>query len=197
MKTAPPSDDDLVRRLRAGDEDGFRELYGRWQGPIYRFALRLSGAAQVAEDVTQEVFMALLGGTGYDAARGPLGAYLYGIARNQTLRRLDRERGLVALPDEPAGAAPRSANGGSPHDELERRLEVEAVREAVLSLPPHYREPVVLCELQALSYDDAARVLGCPVGTVRSRLHRARELLAAKLGAPPSAARTQRRRSAS
>ena len=79
-----PPDDDLYRRLRSGDEPAFTELYGRWQGPLYRFALRMSGQPTLAEDVVHEVFMTLIRGqAGYDPQRGPLGAYLYGVARHQ------------------------------------------------------------------------------------------------------------------
>jgi len=181
MNAAPPSDDDLVRRFRAGDEDAFLALYRRWQGPLYRFALRMGGVAGLAEDVTQEVFMALLRHPDrYDSARGPVSAYLYGIARHQVLRRLDRDRSQVPLPDDDGSPILELAAAG-PLADLQRRENVEAVRRAVLSLPLHYREVVVFCDLQSLSYEEAARTLGCPVGTVRSRLHRARELLLEKL----------------
>jgi RNA polymerase sigma-70 factor, ECF subfamily len=181
---SPGNDDDLLRRLRRGDETALAALYGRWQGPVFRLALRLSGSREVAEDVAQEVFLALMRGTGgYDSARGPLGSYLFGMARNQVRRRLERDRPYVALAndgadglgDDPAGTL------DDPLVSLTRRKDVERVRDAVLSLPLHYREAVVLCDLQLLSYEEAARVLDCAIGTVRSRLARGRELLAAKL----------------
>ena len=79
-------DEDLVLRIRAGDEAAFTDLYRRWQGPIYRFAYRMSGRAALAEDATQEVFMALIQTLDrYDPRRGPLGSYLYGMARNHVL----------------------------------------------------------------------------------------------------------------
>ena len=189
--TAPqaPTDDELLRRLAAGDEDAFTALFRRWQGPIFRFGLRMSGAPAVAEDVTQEVFMALITGAGrYDPGRGSLPSYLFGIARNQVLRRIEKERPYVPMLE--GEEEPRGALGAADVlEELERSERVQRVREAVLSLPPHYREVVVLSDLQLLSYQETAAALGCAVGTVRSRLHRARALLLLKLADPeaPSA----------
>ena len=177
--TTEPADFDLLRRLRAGDESAFTTLYQRWQGRLFRFALRMCGSQALAEDVTHEVFMALInGGIGFDPAQGPLAPYLYGIARNQARRGLGRERASAAEPDEPA-APP----GDDPQARLASLEDVRAVRQALVSLPEHYREAIVLCDLEQLSYEDAAEALGCPVGTVRSRLHRGRELLGDRLRA--------------
>jgi RNA polymerase sigma-70 factor (ECF subfamily) len=177
--SANPSDGDTLRRMRAGDEAAFTALYHRWQGPIYRFALRMSGRTSVAEDVTQETFMALLrGGEGFDASRGSLAGYLFGIARHRVLHRLERERSYVSIDGEPADPV---SSDDDPHVALARRERIERVRDAVLSLPIHYREAVVLCDLHHWSYEEAAAALGCAVGTVRSRLHRGRDLLLGKL----------------
>lgn len=169
--------------MRRGDEAAFAELYRRWQGPLYRYALRMSGQMTLAEDVVHEVFMTLMRGAwGFEPERGSLAAYLYGIARHQTQRRLARERPYVELIEEEE-KHPDANGAGDPLAELARHERIDRVRAAVLSLPPLYREAVVLCDLQALSYEDAAQALDCAVGTVRSRLHRARRLLAAKLHA--------------
>jgi RNA polymerase sigma-70 factor (ECF subfamily) len=183
MEKPEPPDDDLHRRLRAGDEAAFAQLYRRWQGPLYRFALRMSGQAMLAEDVVHEVFMALIrGGDTYDPARGTLAAYLHGVARHKVLRRLEHERPYVALDDgEDDGDGEEAGGGPDPLAELTRNERIARVQVAVRSLPTLYREVVVLCDLQALGYEDAARVLACSVGTVRSRLHRARQLLVRKL----------------
>ena len=93
------------------------------------------------------------------------------------MKRAGRERPFVALGDDQD--LMRSA--GDPAADLDRRQAVEAVRQAVLTLPEHYREVVVLVELQGLPYEEVAAALSCPVGTVRSRLHRARALLAQRL----------------
>ena len=192
MRTpAGQRDDDLVRRLRQGDETAFTAIYRMWQGPVYRFALRMTGRTAVAEDVTQETFMTLISGVDrFDPARGALSSYLYGIARHRVLHRLERESAYVPMAegdgDEPREAP--AADADDPLADLERRERIERVRTAVSSLPTHYREAVVLCDLHRLTYREAADALGCAVGTVRSRLHRGRELLVAKLGPVAEAA---------
>ncbi|MCA1629184.1 MAG: RNA polymerase sigma factor [Acidobacteria bacterium] len=187
MRAAPEqTDESLLRCARAGEESAFAALYRRRQAGLYRFALQMSGSESVAEDVTQEVFMSLLAAShGFDAGRGSLSSYLYGAARNQVLRRLEKEKPFVALADETeeAHACGDQVSGArqDPLTELARSETVETVRQAVLALPLHYREVVVLCELQEMSYAEAACALGCAVGTVRSRLHRARALLIERL----------------
>ena len=176
MQTAEPQDEELLLALLGGDEQAFTALYRRRQAGLFRFALQMSGSAVVAEDVTQEVFLTLIrDGRAYDSRRGSVGAYLYGIARNKVLRSLERESRVAET------AAELASPGSSPLEELTRGESIRAVRDAVLALPAHYRETVVLCDLHEMPYEQAAQVLGCAVGTVRSRLHRARELLAGKL----------------
>ena len=140
---------------------------------MYRFALQMTGNVVIAEDVTQEVFMALLSKAAkYDAARGTLASFLYGIARNLVLRRLEKDR---------SSEIEDYASTEDVLEDLTRRESIENVRRAVLSLPAVYREAVVLCDLQDTSYEEAAQVLECPIGTVRSRLNRGRSMLAQKL----------------
>ena len=87
----------LLRRMHAGEEEAFGALYQRFQGPVYRFALHMSGNTAVAEDVTQEVFMILIEKRShFDSSRGALGAYLIGMARHLLLRRFERDQRLVA-----------------------------------------------------------------------------------------------------
>jgi RNA polymerase sigma-70 factor (ECF subfamily) len=179
-------DEQLLRMMQLGDEDAFTTLYRRRQGGIYRFVLEMSGSASLAEDVTQEVFMALIrDNRGYDPSRGSLGAYLLGMARHHALRLIKRDRTYVSLSPTRDGSrdsgdlAPLSPE--NPHSEMSRRESIHWVQQAILSLPEHYREAVVVCDLNEMSYEDAASVLGCSVGTVRSRLHRGRALLIQKL----------------
>ncbi|HEX8459023.1 MAG TPA: RNA polymerase sigma factor [Pyrinomonadaceae bacterium] len=186
MRASPEhSDEELLKRTTAGDADAFAALYRRRQAGIYRFALQMCGSEGIAEDVTQEVFMTLVRESQlFDPSRGTLSSYLYGVARNQVLRRLEKERHFVALADETTedgGVAAHPVSPADPLAELTRSELIETVRGAVLALPAHYREVVVLCELHEMSYAEAADALGCAVGTVRSRLHRARTLLGARL----------------
>lgn len=182
-----PSDDELLRLCSAGDEEAFAALYRRRQGGVYRFALQMSGSQTIAEDVTQEVFMVLMReSNGYDATRGSLSAYLYGIARNHVLRCLDRNRPFVPMIDGDGDEATGTIDEqliaqDNPLNELARNETIAAVRQAILALPSHYREAVVLCDLHEMSYTEAAEVLRCAVGTVRSRLHRARAMLIERL----------------
>jgi RNA polymerase sigma-70 factor (ECF subfamily) len=183
-----PSDAELLRLIVAGDEQAFATLYRRHQSFIYRFALLMSGAPNIAEEVTQEVFLALLREAHrYDPARGPLASYLYGVARNQVLRLLARERPYVPLVEEAEeGEAVPLAQLIAPDDPLgdcTRNEAIKLVRQAVLALPEHYREVIVLCDFQELSCAEVALALDCPVGTVNSRLHRGHALLLKKLRA--------------
>ena len=178
------SDSELLRSMLAGDEEALALLYRRRQGGIYRFALQMSGSTTIAEDVTQEVFLFLMReGHVFDPARGSVSAFLLGVARNHVLRRLRVEQLLEPLGDDSEDDAPllQASSDLCPLDDLTRAETIVSVRKAVLSLPSKYREVVVLCELQDISYGETAEILGCAIGTVRSRLHRARALLLEKL----------------
>lgn len=183
FKMNPTPDEELLQQMMAGDEGAFIVLYRRWQSSLYRFALRMCGSEALAEDVTQEVFMILMREGGrYDAGKGSLSAYLYGIARFQVLRKMQRERTMVSMDhDETEVTEEMLATSFDPLLDMSRAETVQSVRAAIGVLPTHYREVVVLCDLHELSYADAATVLGCAIGTVRSRLHRARGLLVEKL----------------
>jgi len=180
---APETDDELLIRIQSGDEQAFMSLYQRRQAALYRFALHMGGSTPLAEDITQEVFLTLLReGCGYDPERGTLSGYLFGIARKLVLRHVERSRSDVALESEFEDAAiPQLAVHDDPLADLTKHEGIELLRRAVHALPRRYREVVVLCDLEEIDYADAAVALGCPIGTVRSRLHRARGLLLEKL----------------
>ena len=178
------NDTELLRAMLAGSEEALVQLYHRRQGAIYRFALQMSGSKTIAEDVTQEVFLFLMrDGRVFDPTRGSLSAFLLGVARNYVLRRLRVEHLLAPLSDDSDDEVSQlqPATDLCPLEDLTRAETIESVRKAVLSLPSKYREVVVLCELQDISYGETAEILGCAIGTVRSRLHRARALLLTKL----------------
>jgi len=160
-------DDVLLRRSANGDEEAFTLLYRRHQGPIYRFALRMTGNTWAAEEIVQDVFMTLVREPKkYDAERGALGAFLYGVARNRIMKhqeRLPREIPLLNPEDEGFAGYPQAVDSTTPAHWAE------------------LREAVALCLLEEMSYEEAAQSLQCPVGTIRSRLHRGRALLLAKL----------------
>ena len=185
-------DDVLLGRAGKGDEEAFTLLYRRHQAALYRFALRMTGHAWAAEEIVQDVFMMLMRDPRkYDATRGTLGGFLYGVTRNRVLKHLERLPREVPL-EEPSENGTRQAmvlkDSSSPAIQAEKRERVERVWAAVLDLPAEFREAVVLCELEERSYKEAAQMIGCPIGTIRSRLHRGRALLMARLemlhGAP-------------
>jgi RNA polymerase sigma-70 factor (ECF subfamily) len=189
---AEPRDEDLLRRMKAGDDDAFRSFYLRHQRPIYRFALHMTGRPESAEEVVQEAFMTLIRESAkFDPARGTPQAFLFGIARNHVRRLAESDGRFVTLADDElqnrAGHASLSYGlGESLSDDLARAEMIDCVRRAVLALPAHYREVVSLCDLQGFDYAAAAKALDCPIGTVRSRLARAREMLVAKLRPAPA-----------
>jgi len=178
-------DDVLLRRAAKGDEEAFTLIYRRHQAAMYRFALRMTGNAWAAEEIVQDVFMTLMRQPKkYDAARGTLGGFLYGIARNRVMKhweRLPREVSLEEKNEDGSRSGIVLQDTATPATSAEKRERVEQVRAAVLELPAEFREAVVLCELEEMSYEEAAQMAGCPIGTIRSRLHRGRALLMGKL----------------
>jgi RNA polymerase sigma-70 factor (ECF subfamily) len=175
------NDSELMRLMLAGDEEAFALLYHRRHGGIYRFASQMSGSDSIGDDVTQEVFIFLMReGHTFDSSKGTLSAFLLGVARVYVRRRLRAEQrlelfGHIDLDDDDSPILQQSVM--CPLEDLTRAETIESVRKAILSLPEKHREVVVLCELQGVSYAETAEILGCAIGTVRSRLHRARALL--------------------
>jgi RNA polymerase sigma-70 factor (ECF subfamily) len=145
----------------------------------------MTGSSWGAEEIVQDVFMTLVREPGkYDAERGTLPAFLFGIARNKIMKyneRLPREISLVERQEDGSGGGLTLRDSFTPAMWAEQRERLEKVRAAVMELPIEFRETVVLCELEEMTYDQAARMLDCPIGTIRSRLHRGRALLLAKL----------------
>jgi RNA polymerase sigma-70 factor (ECF subfamily) len=178
---AEPSDGDLMQLAARGERDAFATLYRRHRDSVYRFARLMTGSPALAEDVVQEVFLAVMrAGSTWNPARSSFSTYVYGVARHITRRRMTRERRFVTL-DDPATPPCEPVTEDDVSSDLVRRAEVTQLRRAIVKLPSRYREAVVLCDLQGLSYAEAACALECAVGTVRSRLHRARKLLSERI----------------
>jgi RNA polymerase sigma-70 factor, ECF subfamily len=174
-------DEALLARIAAGEAASLSVLFRRRQQNVYRFALHLTGSPAMADDVTQDVFVTVIReARRFEAGRATVSAWLCGIARNFVRRRLALDHGTASLDDVEIDI-PVAATDADPLSDLTNAEAIESLRRAVLSLPLRYREVVVLCDLQETSYGDAAAVLGCPIGTVRSRLNRARALLTAKM----------------
>lgn len=167
------SDEELYRLMKRGNQDAFAELYTRRAPAIRRYAFHTSGSPAVGEEVAHEAFLQLMSPScGYDEKKGTLESFLYGIARN--LVRVVRRQGPVEqVVDRPFK-----------HDILGDLISSEktaALHRTLRDLPERYRDVIVLCELEERSYEEVALLIGRPVGTVRSRLHRGRALLSAKL----------------
>lgn len=179
------SEPELLRRALCGDEEAFAALYQRHKASVYRFALHMTGSVALAEDVTQDSFLTLMEEGGkFDESKGQLISFLLGIARNFVRRAYRTQaRHTPLVTDDENGEEVELAldSGKDTIADVLRGETVDLVREAVGALPVHYREVVVLCDLCEMSYADASAQLDINLGTVRSRLNRAHNLLAKKL----------------
>ena len=182
MAESSPEDQELLKQLSKGNETAFSTLYERYQGRLYRFALHMSGNNATAEEVTQETFMLLIENPkGYDAGKGPVSGYLFGIARNLTRRATQQSRLDLPIEDEWLDADSAFASDLDMLNDLSNEELLGQLRKTILTLPEQYRETVALCDLEEMSYADAAALLECSPGTVASRLHRAHAMLKMKL----------------
>lgn len=182
------ADIELIRQMRNGDQTAFATLYRRHHPALYRYAVLRCGSAAAAADVVQDVFMGLISGQFYyDALRGNLLAFLFGVARNLAMKfdAISRHRFMNLVDDEahdeeqePVELASEELN---PLDRLLHKQIAEELRIAIANLAPHYRDVLILYELQEMSYLDIADICQINVGTVRSRLSRARLALAERL----------------
>lgn len=188
------TDSSLLTQMRDGDVAAFQRLYQRHQGPIYRYALMRCSQSALAADVVQDVFMGLLSKSyRYDAGLGSLQNFLFGVARNLLLKQDQAERRRQSLPgySDEDGEEVLMSESTEPADIIFHQQMTEHVRQAVAVLRPHYRDVIILYELQELSYAEIAVICDIDIGTVRSRLSRARAAIlqySERLGWRPDAA---------
>jgi len=177
------TDEALLARIRAGDAVALATVYRRHGAAVHRFACLHAPSREAAADATQETFLwlATQGATGFDATRSSLAAFLYGVARNHALRIRAAAARFDELPDDSAATgAAQDTDVDAVSDALAHLLareRSEALLAALATLAAEHREVVALIEFEEFSYADAAAIIGCPVGTVRSRLNRAKEAL--------------------
>ena len=168
------TDELLLQKAGKGDQAAFLELYERYRAPIFRFAYRLLGSVEVAEDVTHDCFLGLIRKPGnFRPERASLKTYLYAAARNLALKHFrdqGRETGLDEVSEEPK----ESPRRGPLRKLLDEELATH-VREAIFSLPPLQREALILFEYEGLSLNEVAEVAGTDTGAIKARLYRARE----------------------
>jgi RNA polymerase sigma-70 factor, ECF subfamily len=179
------SEGELLRLAQGGNEDAFLLLYERLKNGIFRYSFFMTNSKSAAEEVTQEVFISLLrNAERYSEDLGEVGGFAFGIARN-LVRRIGRaKRAFHPLPARETIEDLPASLISAPEDvprQLVRAEQIESLHSAIASLPEHYRQAVVLCDLCELSYAEAAARLECAVGTIRSRLSRGHALLARKL----------------
>lgn len=175
VEVSDTSDQGLLKSAAAGDERAFTELFRRYQQPMYRYAFRLTGSAESAEDLTQECFIRVLRSAArFDAERGSLRSYFYATVRNlaisqarPSLEGLDDGADSLAVPDLATG----------PEDRVLGDEAASIVQSAIGMLPIAQREALILIHYEELSLQEAADVLSIDVGAVKSRVHRARENL--------------------
>jgi len=172
------TDERLVEKAAHGETAAFQILYERYRDPIFRFAYRLLGSIEAAEDVTHDCFLSLIKEPGrFDSSRASLRTYIYAAARNLAAKRYNsfaRETGIEGLDEEPSDR----------HEPMAQMLENEladVVQRAIASLPPLQREALVLFEYEELSLAEIAAIVGADANTVKARLFRAREKLRAGL----------------
>lgn len=174
-------DADCALRARQGDGSAYAELVARYQDRIYRFLLRLTRSRDDALDIAQETFLRAYQGLPGWQPRAPFAAWLFRIARNLAFDLLRRHQRVefVALDDDAdvADSAP------TPDAALAATQRVGQLEAALARLPLEQREALLLREIEALSYEDIAGVLDVQLGTVKSRIARARAALLASL--PP------------
>ena len=171
----PIDEASLVKQARSGSEDAFVTLYRRHRAPLFRFVWRMTGSVEAAEDVTQECFLTLAAGSGFNASRGELRTYLFGIARHLVFR------GMKISTREEEEAV-ETASERDVLDDLIAAERSELVRQAVESLPALQREAVILFEYEGLTLQMIASITGVEVGAIKARLQRARESLRKRLG---------------
>jgi RNA polymerase sigma-70 factor, ECF subfamily len=175
----PGQDDRLVAGLRAGDEDAFEHLVITYQHRIFAVALRMLGNAAEAEEIAQDVFLRVHRSIADFRGEARLSTWLYGIASRLCLNRLASADRRLRRDD--ADALDRAPASGDAAALMERSEMESALRQAIAGLPEERRMVVVLRDLEGLSYEEISEALGLELGTVRSRLHRARLDLKAKL----------------
>jgi RNA polymerase sigma-70 factor, ECF subfamily len=168
------TDELLLQTAADGDQAAFLELYDRYREPIFRFAYRLLGSVEIAEDVTHDCFLSLIRKPGnFRPERASLKTYLYAAARNLALKHFrdhGRETGFDEVTEEPSDSPRRGP--------LRRLLDEELathVKEAIFSLPPLQREALILFEYEGLSLSEVAEIAGTDVGAIKARLYRARQ----------------------
>lgn len=163
------ADEVLVQRVRQGEVDAFDELYQRYHRRLYSYILRYVADRDLAEDLLQEAFIAVLRDRGFDLEQGRFGGWLFTVARNACLTHLrdTRRRETKACELETLEHSQRS----SPEEQTDRRQKMATIQAALTALPEAQQDALILKQVAELTYGQIAQILGVPEGTIKSRLH--------------------------
>ncbi|MEJ3958972.1 sigma-70 family RNA polymerase sigma factor [Brachymonas sp. G13] len=183
ITTSLLTDDDCIARAQCGDAAAFAELVRRFQERVYRFLLRLTRTREDAQDLTQETFMHAYEALPRWRPDAQFSTWLLRIARNQAYDMLRRSQRVDFVALEPEHAAQLVDTGPTPDVALQGTQQLQLLDAALGRLPADQREVLLLREIEQLSYDEIAQVLDVPLGTIKSRIARARLALAAAM--PP------------
>lgn len=173
------NEQDLILALQRGDESAFADLIARHEKKVYNLCLRMLGNEHDAEEAAQDAFLALWRSIGDFRGESSLSTWLYRLASNaciDLMRKNRRAANDVSIETE-EGTWEIADERAAPHEELERKEQLRSIREGLDALPPEYRQVLILRELQQLSYQEIVDVTGLELGTVKSRISRARQLL--------------------
>lgn len=175
------SDLDLIAKAIKGREDGFEELVRRYQRPIVGYVFRMLGDYDSSLDVTQEVFIKVYNSLSRYSSEYKFSTWLYRIAHNAAIDHMRRNsvnsQSLETESDDGAYQLQLESTGPTPEQDRQRSEWRAEISKVVEKLPGPYRELIVLRHSQDMSYDEIAEVTGLPLGTVKNRLFRAREMM--------------------
>ena len=181
------ADRELARRCESGDDEAWTLLVEQYKKRVWHVAFQFTGRADEAEELTQEIFLHLLGALKSFDSSGSLPAWIQRVARNYAIdhyRRRRRERSMVQdgeAFDDAVRATPDRSGRSDPHRALEKKDLAGWLRESIDKLPAELGQAVILRDLQDMSYDEMANQLKVPLGTVKSRINRGRIELARRL----------------
>lgn len=174
----------LIERSCAGDAEAFNEIYFLLKDSIYGFAFRMTKQNQIAEEITQEVFMFFIENSDkYETKKGSLFSFLCGVTRNKVLNYLKKSGTRLESNNLDAESFENITkdNGNSPFKKLLDKEFFKKIEESVSELSPLQREVILLREMDDLSYEEIADITQSNIGVVKGRLYRARQTLAKKL----------------
>ena len=184
MTTVGVDEQELIARCQANEGDAFAMLVERYQRYVYRLSYSLTGNAADADDLAQDAFINIIKGIGNFKGRSSLTSWIYVVVLNtfRDSKRRAARRPTTSLEAQPGGADQQPTPIWEQGDTLLQKELAQVLQHALVQVPIDFREVVVLYDVLGHSYEEIARMLGLPMGTVKSRLHRGRAFMREKLG---------------